>query len=64
MAPVAIILASQESEIRRNMVQSQLRQIVQETLPWKNPSQKMAGVMAQGVGPKFKPQNWKKKKIC
>jgi hypothetical protein len=27
----------------------------------KNPSQKRAGRMSQGVGPKFKPQNHKKK---
>jgi hypothetical protein len=27
-----------------------------------NPSQKRAGGMAQGVGPEFKPQYWKKKK--
>jgi hypothetical protein len=27
----------------------------------KNPSQKRAGGVAQGVGPEFKPQYWKKK---
>jgi hypothetical protein len=38
------------------MVQSQPGQIVWETLSAKNPSQKRAGVVAQGVGPEFKPQ--------
>jgi hypothetical protein len=47
------------------MVQSQPRQIVQETLSPKNPSQKRAGGVAQGVGPEFKHQyHKKKKKIC
>jgi hypothetical protein len=35
-----VILATQEAEIRRIMVQSQLRQTVCETLSRKNPSQK------------------------
>jgi hypothetical protein len=35
-----VILATQEAEIRRITVRSQLRQIVPETLPLKNPSQK------------------------
>jgi hypothetical protein len=35
-----VILATQEAEIRRISVQSQLRQIVQETLSRKNPTQK------------------------
>jgi hypothetical protein len=39
-------------------------QIVQETQSRKNPSQKRAGRVAQGVGPEFKPQcHQKKKKI-
>jgi hypothetical protein len=38
------------------------RQIVHETLSPKNPSQKRAGGVAQGVGPEFKPQYHKKKK--
>jgi hypothetical protein len=38
------------------------QQIVQETLSLKNSSQKRAGGVAQGVGPEFKPQYWKKKK--
>jgi hypothetical protein len=45
------------------VVQSQFGQIVCETLSWKTPSQKRAGGVAEGVGPEFKPQCWKKKKI-
>jgi hypothetical protein len=56
-----IILATQEAEIRRIMVQSQPGQIVPETLSQKQPSQKRAGGVAQGVGPEFKPQYHKKK---
>jgi hypothetical protein len=41
---------------------SQPRQIVHKTLSRKNPSQKRAGGVAQGVGPEFKPQYQKKKK--
>jgi hypothetical protein len=60
---VAVIVAIQEAEIRRIMVWSQPRQIVQETLSQKNPShKKRAGGVAQGVGPEFKPQDRKKKK--
>jgi hypothetical protein len=47
-----IILATQETEIRRLL----FGQIVLETLSWKNPSQKRAGRVAQGIGPKFKLQ--------
>jgi hypothetical protein len=50
-----IILATQEAEIRRIVVQSQPRQIVRETLFQKYPSQKRAGGVAQGEGPEFKP---------
>jgi hypothetical protein len=46
------------------VVQSQPRQIVQETLSQKSPSQKRAGRVAQGVGPEFKPQYRKKKKTA
>jgi hypothetical protein len=58
---MTVILATQEAEIRRIMVQSQLSQIVYETQSQKkknqqNPSQKRAGGEAQGVGPDFKPQ--------
>jgi hypothetical protein len=55
-----IILATQEVEIRRIVFQSQLVQIVCETLSQKNPSQKRADGVAQG--PEFKPQYQKKKK--
>jgi hypothetical protein len=51
-----VIQATQEAEIRRIAVQSQPRQIVCETLPRKNPSQKRAGGVTQGEAPKFKPQ--------
>jgi hypothetical protein len=55
-----VILATQEAEIRRIEVRSQPKQIV-----WrleKNPSQKRAGGVAQGVSPEFKTQNLQKKK--
>jgi hypothetical protein len=58
-----IILATQEAEIRRIEVQRQPRKIVHETLSRKNPSQKGAGGVAQGVGPEFKPQYCKNNKI-
>jgi hypothetical protein len=57
------ILATQEAEIRRIEVQSQPRQIVQETLSQKNPLQRGAGGVAQSVGPEFKPQYCKNKLI-
>jgi hypothetical protein len=57
-----VILAMQEAEIRRIMVQSQPRQIVHETLSQKNPSQKRAVGVAQGEGPEFKPQFYKTNK--
>jgi hypothetical protein len=40
---------TQEAEIRRIVVQSQPRQIVQETLSQKHPTQKRAGRLAQVV---------------
>jgi hypothetical protein len=40
----------------RIVVQSQPRQIGQETISQKNPPQKRAGGVAQGIGPEFKPQ--------
>jgi hypothetical protein len=46
-----VILATQEAKIRRISVPSQPGQIVPEILFLKNPSQKRAGGMAQGVGP-------------
>jgi hypothetical protein len=52
-----VILASQEAEIRRIMVQSQPLQMVHETLFQKKPiTKKRTGGVAQGVGPEFKPQ--------
>jgi hypothetical protein len=53
----AVILATQEAEIRRITVGRQPRQ----NRPYlkKNPSQKRAGGVAQGVGPEFKPQHRK-----
>jgi hypothetical protein len=58
-----VILATQEAEIRRIMVQSQPGQIVLETLSGKKLITKMgAGRVAQGVGSEFKPQYQKKKK--
>jgi hypothetical protein len=59
-----VILASQETEIRRIEVQSQPRQIVWDTLSQKkkkNPSHKRTDGVAQGVGPEFKPLYHKKK---
>jgi hypothetical protein len=46
---MSVILATQEAEIRRMAVQSQSRHIVHETLSRKNPSQKIAGGVAQAV---------------
>jgi hypothetical protein len=57
-----VILATQEVEIRRIKVQSHPGQIILRTLSQKNPSQKMAGGVAQSDGPEFKPQYRKKKK--
>jgi hypothetical protein len=57
-----LILATQETEIRRIKVWSQPGQIVCETLTRKNPSQKRADWVAQGVDPEFKPQYCKIKK--
>jgi hypothetical protein len=56
-----VILATQEAEIRF-LVGSQPRQIVHETLSQKNPTQKRAGGVAEGVGPDFNSQYHKKKK--
>jgi hypothetical protein len=58
-----VILPTQEAEIRRIMVQSQPRQIIQKTLFWKKTHHKnRASVPAQGESPEFKPQYCKKKK--
>jgi hypothetical protein len=48
------ILATQEADIRKISVQSQLRQIVHNTLSQKYTTQKTAGRVTQGVGPEFK----------
>jgi hypothetical protein len=55
-----IILATQEAEIRRITVQSQAGQIVRKTLSRKTLHKNRAGGVAQGEGPKFKPQYYKK----
>jgi hypothetical protein len=44
-----VILATQEAEIRRIVIQSQSRQIVHKTLSRKNPSQKRVGGVAQVI---------------
>jgi hypothetical protein len=53
--------ATQEAEIRRIIVQSQLGQIICKTLSQKYSSRKRAGGVTQGVGPEFKSQYQKKK---
>jgi hypothetical protein len=53
---MSVILATQETEIRRITVQSQPGQIVCKTLSQKNLHKKRAGEVAQGVGPEFKPK--------
>jgi hypothetical protein len=55
-----VILATQEAEIRRILVLSLPKQIIQESIPRKHPSQKMTGRKAQGVHPEFKSQYCKK----
>jgi hypothetical protein len=58
------ILTTQEAEVRRIMIQSQLRQKVWENLSQKHPTQNRAGRVDQVVeclhkealGPEFKPQ--------
>jgi hypothetical protein len=59
----SIIPDTQEAENRRIEIQSQLGQIVCETLPHKNPSQKRGGRVAQDVYSEFKPQHCKTKII-
>jgi hypothetical protein len=53
-----VILATQEVEIRRIMVQCQPRQIVLKTVSQKKKpfTKNRAGGKAQGEGPEFKPQ--------
>jgi hypothetical protein len=50
-----VILATQVAEIRRILFQSQPRQKFVRPYLKKNPSQKRAGGVAQGVGLEFKP---------
>jgi hypothetical protein len=57
-----VILVTQETEIRRIVVQSQPRQIVCKTLSRKILHKSRAGGVAQGEGPEFKPQYRQKKK--
>jgi hypothetical protein len=57
-----IILATQETEIKRITVRSQPGQIVCETLSRKPYHKKLGSGVAQGEGPEFKPQDWQKKK--
>jgi hypothetical protein len=56
-----VILATQETEIG-TVPWSQPGQIVRETLSQKTLHKNRAGRVAQGEGPEFKPQYWKKKK--
>jgi hypothetical protein len=55
-----VIIAIQEAEIRKIMVQSQPRQIVRKTISRKYPTQKRTGGVTPGVGPEFKLQYCKK----
>jgi hypothetical protein len=57
-----VILATQEAEIRRIMVQSQPGQKVHKTLSWKKfcTKKKRGGGVVQDVVPEFKPQYHKK----
>jgi hypothetical protein len=57
----SVILATQESTIRRTAVQSQLGQIVHKTLSQKTHHKKRAGGVAQGVGLSSSPSMAKKK---
>jgi hypothetical protein len=59
-----VILATQEAEIRRIVVQSQHKQTVHKTLSQKNLQKKRVGGVAQGVSPEFKPQYLKGVKNC
>jgi hypothetical protein len=55
------MLGTQKAEIRKIVVQSQPGEIVHETLSQKNPLQKIAGGVAQGIFPKFKSQYCQKR---
>jgi hypothetical protein len=62
-APVAhtIILATREAEIRRIALKASPDKSFVRPYLEKNPTQKRAGGVAQGVGPEFKLQYWKTK---
>jgi hypothetical protein len=53
---IPVTLATWEAEIRRTKVPSQMGQRVCKTLSQKNPSQKRAGGVTQGIGLEFKSQ--------
>jgi hypothetical protein len=55
-----VILATQETKIKRITVPSQPEQIVHETLSQKFLHKNRAGGVARGEGPEFKPQYCKK----
>jgi hypothetical protein len=59
-----VILAQQEAEIMRIAVQSQLGQVVQETLSRKKTimKKKRAGGVAEDIGPESIPRTAKEKK--
>jgi hypothetical protein len=58
----AVILATQEAEIRKITVRRQPRQIVLlDPITVKPITKRRAGGVAQGIGPEFKPQCHKKK---
>jgi hypothetical protein len=61
-----VILVTQEAEIRRIVVQSQLGQTVHETLSrktlHKKKKKRRAGKVVHGVVPEFKPQYYKNRK--
>jgi hypothetical protein len=50
-----VILATQEAEISKTRVQSQPRQVVEETLSQETLHKNRAGGVAEGEGPEFKP---------
>jgi hypothetical protein len=56
-----VVLATQEAEIRRTVVQNQPKHTVTETLSQKHPTQKTTGGVAEGVGLEFKSQYHQKK---
>jgi hypothetical protein len=50
-----VILATQEAEIRKILVEVSLGNIVRDILSWENLSQNVVDGMGQSVGPEFKP---------